>query len=782
MGGDFDMRPARAGNDRLAWLWVVLILLLAAGLRLAALDRLPMFLDEGIHIMRARSVLDGELFVGLEVNKTLQPVLIALFQPTGPESLWVARALSGLAGVVTAAGCIALGSLLGGRGVGILAGLLYAVVPFAVFHERQALADPLLAMLTLLATLLARRVADRPRTWLALLMGLTLAGAYLVKISALLYMVVPILAVALFSRPSDRLKALAATLAGIAIAIVLITWVYRQAALDGVTPAPLYRLSPDSTNPLAGSSLGRDLADYLDILLRYVGPLALVLALLAGVWAIRGERWRETLFLAVPAFGFSLAQVAVGRPTGFLAPRYLLISIPPLVVMSALGLVLTVKHLLARRGPPVWVGARVVLALTLGLMLLFDAILIVNPARAPLPRSDVVQYLIGDPSGYGRVDVAADLLAIWREGGGAPVDVLASGSWEQVGAYLGPRVGEYERLRPNSAGQRDRLARWLAGGDRVFVLEGGPDFPAGEQPHGARLAFVRSYESGSGTLRLSQVVGAEGELAAEVYAQLTPPPDRLADDYTALAASLEAEAAESLALVYPPSHAAALAGRVDLDVVALAFPTWPPESAQVEAALDGLPLANPAQRLEVVLVDEAHADPRRVVSLALQDRLYYLGDSWYGLLHHLAMVSGPDDPTYALQDAAFEGPINLHSVAILDPQAPPGGVIRVALAWMSPVNILDSFHVFVHLVDEGGELWTQNDGVPAAGLLPTNGWTPNMVTIDRRALALPPDIPAGRYELRVGLYNPDSELRLVVQSGEEIGPGYVVVGHVDVHR
>jgi hypothetical protein len=787
MGSDFERQPGRAVDIRLFWLWVVLILLLGAGLRLASLDNLPMFLDEGIHIVRARAVLEGDLFVGLEVNKTLQPVLIALFQPTGPESLWVARALSALAGVLTTAGCVALGSLLGGRRVGLLAGLLYAVVPFAIFHERQALADPLLAMLTLLATLLAVRVARRPRPWLALPMGLALAGAYLVKTPALLYLAVPFAAVALLTRPADRLKALGISLLGIALAAALVAWTYRQAALSGVTPAALYQVSLDSINPLAstgtaGLRLGRDLADYLDILLRYVGPLALLLAALAGAWAIRGERWREVLFLAIPAFGFALVQVAVERPTGFLAARYLLPSIPPLVVLSALGLALTVERLSARRPSAAQAGGWATLALTLGLMLLFDAVLIVSPARAPLPRSDVIQYVTGDPSGYGRADAAADLLSIWREGGGAPVDLLVSGSWEQMEAYLGPRVGDYQRLRLDSANQRRRLARWLAAGDRVFVFEGGPQAPVGAQPHGARLELVGSYQSGSGTLRLFEVIGAEGALADEVYARLAPEPGLMAEDYAALSASLEAGAAGSLVLVYPANHAAALAGVDDRDVIPLTLPRWPPDTAQVEAALDGLPLESPAQPLEVVLADEAHADPARVVSLALLDRFYYLDGSWFGLLHRLALVSGPDDSAYTAVGAAFEGPINLQSVAVVDGEAPPGGLIRLALAWESPVEILDSFHVFVHLVDEEGNLWAQHDGVPAAGLLPATGWTPGAVTVDRRAISLPLDLPAGRYDLRVGLYNPASGLRLAVLSGEEVGPDYVVVGHVDVHE
>ena len=188
-----------------------------------------------------------------------------------------------------------LGFEVGGRRLawktGLLAGLVYALLPMAVFHERQALADPLLAMLTLLATLLARRVADRPRTWLALLMGLTLAGAYLVKISALLYMVVPILAVALFSRPSDRLKALAATLAGTptpvtypAMPVVVKTPAWPLVVAPpppGVTGAwdittlgtGLRALFTDTEGALRGFALGGDAGSEKQALAKQLPPL-----------------------------------------------------------------------------------------------------------------------------------------------------------------------------------------------------------------------------------------------------------------------------------------------------------------------------------------------------------------------------------------------------------------------------------------------------------------------------------------------------------------------------
>ena len=79
--------------------------------------------------------------------------------------------------------------------------------------------------------------------------------------------------------------------------------------------------------------------------------------------------------------------------------------------------------------------------------------------------------------------------------------------------------------------------------------------------------------------------------------------------------------------------------------------------------------------------------------------------------------------------------------------------------------------MFVQLLSQGGELQAQVDRAPVGGFRPTSSWQPGEVIRDNYGLALPPDLPLGRYQLIVGLYSPDSLQRLAVSTSEGVAMG-----------
>ena len=64
--------------------------------------------------------------------------------------------------------------------------------------------------------------------------------------------------------------------------------------------------------------------------------------------------------------------------------------------------------------------------------------------------------------------------------------------------------------------------------------------------------------------------------------------------------------------------------------------------------------------------------------------------------------------------------------------------------------------VFVHLIDERGQLVAQHDAQPVNDAYPVPVWQPGTTIVDEHTLALPADLPAGAYTVVVGLYDPDS--------------------------
>ncbi len=96
--------------------------------------------------------------------------------------------------------------------------------------------------------------------------------------------------------------------------------------------------------------------------------------------------------------------------------------------------------------------------------------------------------------------------------------------------------------------------------------------------------------------------------------------------------------------------------------------------------------------------------------------------------------------------------------------------LRLTLHWQSIAAPDRDWAVFVHLVDTAGEIVAQRDVVPVEGLRPTSGWRVSEQIADVHLLPLPPDLPAGQYHIRVGLFEPGSFLRPFVSLNNQPQP------------
>lgn len=111
----------------------------------------------------------------------------------------------------------------------------------------------------------------------------------------------------------------------------------------------------------------------------------------------------------------------------------------------------------------------------------------------------------------------------------------------------------------------------------------------------------------------------------------------------------------------------------------------------------------------------------------------------------------------------------------------PGGVLDLSLRWQALTHILESYSVFVHLVDREGSMWAQDDGAPLSGLHPTTYWVAGEIIPDPRRLMLPEDVPPGRYLVQTGMYLPETMERLPVYGEQrELLGDVAVLGYVRV--
>ncbi len=93
----------------------------------------------------------------------------------------------------------------------------------------------------------------------------------------------------------------------------------------------------------------------------------------------------------------------------------------------------------------------------------------------------------------------------------------------------------------------------------------------------------------------------------------------------------------------------------------------------------------------------------------------------------------------------------------------PGESLRVRLVWRALARPRERYKVFTHLVGPDGQIHGQRDLEPGNGTLPTNGWVPGEYVVMEYDVPLTAAAPSGTYELRLGLYQPETGKRLPVQ-------------------
>jgi hypothetical protein len=93
--------------------------------------------------------------------------------------------------------------------------------------------------------------------------------------------------------------------------------------------------------------------------------------------------------------------------------------------------------------------------------------------------------------------------------------------------------------------------------------------------------------------------------------------------------------------------------------------------------------------------------------------------------------------------------------------AAPGDTIDLMLYWRASRDLDIDYQVFVHILDESGELVAQSDKLNP-GEFPTHRWPLDKYVPDAHSITLPSDLPAGEYQVAVGLWVQSEGWRLPV--------------------
>jgi len=320
--------PATAGRDRrwllLTALPLTAILATALFFRFWQLAAVGFNGDEAVYTGTAASL------AGNHALSTLFPVFRAhplLFQTLLSvvlrihETDWTARAFAAAIGVAAVAMTFLLGRRLYGRGAGLLAALLIAVMPYHVIVSRQVLLDGLMTLCATAALYcVVRYLHDAAPGWLAA-GGAMIGAAILSKETSVILLGGLYAFFALTPRARMRVRHLLPA-AGIMVAEVAVWPVSLRLSGQGQT-GQNYLLWQLLRPPNHG------LWFYFTVLPSWIGLAVLAAALSGLIWLRREATWRERLLLAwlvIPVIFFTLWPVK-----GF---EYLLPVAPPLAILA----------------------------------------------------------------------------------------------------------------------------------------------------------------------------------------------------------------------------------------------------------------------------------------------------------------------------------------------------------------------------------------------------------------------------------------------------------------
>ncbi len=387
--------------------------------RLIALDSLAFFIDEAMHAWWARLVWSLFPFSAASEGRLLNVLWLAAFWPFN-ASVWLSRASVILVTTAGLACVIDFARREFSPRAAIVAALLYTFMPLTFFFERLALADSISAPFVAGALWAVSRAVHASRlqaqpakntrsaptramVWAAF-GGVALTAAVFSKISNLIFLCIPVLAVVFLFPPRQLRRGIG--LSGVMLASCFAT-LFPSALIVkvvGQSDLGLSLLARKTAIPLgalpeqirsAGLLVLSDFAAYL--------PFPLWLFVLAGVVVAIWRGGRPAWFATGILLATAGALVARTSP-GYLESRFLSAYAPLIVVLAGAGLAK-----LSNRWP-LWASAMAMI-LVLGSGIQFAWQGWTRPESLQLTERDRWQYITGWPSGYGFREIAMDALA-----------------------------------------------------------------------------------------------------------------------------------------------------------------------------------------------------------------------------------------------------------------------------------------------------------------------------------------------------------------------------------
>jgi hypothetical protein len=114
------------------------------------------------------------------------------------------------------------------------------------------------------------------------------------------------------------------------------------------------------------------------------------------------------------------------------------------------------------------------------------------------------------------------------------------------------------------------------------------------------------------------------------------------------------------------------------------------------------------------------------------------------------------------------------------PRVQAASTMTLTLAWQALRPADTDYVTLVHLIAPDGSVAKQFDRAPLQGVAPTSLWREGDILLDTYTIEIPADLPAGDYQLLVGLYDLPTLTRLPVQMNDAAAGDTIHVATVTV--
>lgn len=128
----------------------------------------------------------------------------------------------------------------------------------------------------------------------------------------------------------------------------------------------------------------------------------------------------------------------------------------------------------------------------------------------------------------------------------------------------------------------------------------------------------------------------------------------------------------------------------------------------------------------------------------------------------------------------FSAPIRLEGFALPKNKITRGDPLVVLSYWRALGKIGEDYTVFLHLVNERGEIIAQQDAPPRNGNVPTSSWEPNQLVVDARVIPIPTEVSGKNLRLELGWYSPVTLERLRVMDARGAEASSVIIQPVTI--